>query len=86
MDDRDEWRERVREIRTSSTVDDVWTNGVQVLQHRQMKYVNLKENYVEKYTSFGYILWENLGQLTDFSAELCKYKSFNSYRNFRSIS
>ena len=40
------------------------TNGIQALQHRWKKRVEYRGDYVEKYTPFGYIPWEYLGQLT----------------------
>ena len=43
-----------------SAIDDFFTNWIQALKHRLKKFVNHKEDYVEKETPFGHISWEYL--------------------------
>ena len=45
------------------------TNEIQALQHRRKKYVDRKEDPVEKLTSFSHIPWEYLCQPMNFSAD-----------------
>ena len=64
-----EGRPKSSSVNIISAPADIFTNVIQVLQHRLKSVWTARKDYVEKETLFVHIPWEYLGQPMNFAAD-----------------